>query len=141
MRRVYLDAGFASVPVLRTLKRRRLAYLLPLPVRGRSSGVRRLFTRPKSYWGDYTLHSQEHGSWTVKTVVVRRYLKGRYGQHGCKWFAYAITDLPHGTPPHQVFEWYRRRFELKAPIGNSIMCVLAPPRVARCCVCCWSAWR
>lgn len=77
VRRVYLDAGFASVPVLRTLKRRRLAYLLPLPVRGRSGGVRTLFTRTKSDWSYYTLHSQEHGPWTVKTVVVQPYLKGR----------------------------------------------------------------
>lgn len=114
VRRVYLDAGFASVPVLRTLKRRRLAYLLPLPVRGRSGGVRTLFTRPTSYWGYYTLHSPDYGAWTVKTVVVQRYLKGRYGKHGRKWFAYAITGLPRGTPPHQVFQWYRRRFGIES---------------------------
>jgi putative transposase len=114
VRRVYLDAGFASIPVLRTLKRRRLAYLLPLPVRGRSGGVRTLFTRAKSYWGYYTLHSQDHGAWTVKTVVVQRYLKGRYGKHGRKWFAYAIADLPRGRPPQQVFEWYRRRFGIES---------------------------
>lgn len=114
VRRVYLDAGFASVPVLRTLKRRRLAYVLPLPVRGRSGGVRTLFTRTKSYWGYYTLHSPEHGAWTVKVVVVQRYLKGRYGRRGRKWFAYAISHLPRGTPPHQVFAWYRRRFGIES---------------------------
>ncbi len=114
VRRVYLDAGFCSVPVLTTLRRRKLPYLVPLPVRGKSGGVRTLFTRSKSYWGFYTLHSPDSGPLTVKAVVVRRYLKGRYHKHGVKWFAYAVTGLPQGTPPAQVFQWYRRRFGIES---------------------------
>jgi putative transposase len=114
VRRVYLDAGFCSVPVLTTLRRRKLPYLVPLPVRGKSGGVRTLFTRSKSYWGFYTLHSPEYGPLTVKAVVVRRYLKGRYHKHGVKWFAYAVAGLPQGTPPAQVFQWYRRRFGIES---------------------------
>lgn len=113
VRRVYLDAGFASVPVLRTLKRRRLPHVVPLPPRGKSGGVRNLFTRPKSYVGTYTLHSPEHGEWTVQAVAVRRYLKGRYDKHGVKWFAYAVRGLPRGTPLAHIFEWYRRRFSIE----------------------------
>jgi hypothetical protein len=60
------------------------------------------------------VHSPDYGAWTVKTVVVQRYLKGQYGKHGCKWFAYAIADLPRGTPPHQIFEWGRRRFGIES---------------------------
>lgn len=114
VRRVYVDAGFASIPVLRSLKRRRLAYLLPLPVRGRSGGVRKLFTRAKSYWGDYTLNSTKHGAWQIKVVAVQRYQKGHYGKHGIKWFAYAIAGLPRGTPAGHIFEWYRRRFGIES---------------------------
>lgn len=113
VRQVYLDAGFCSVPVLKTLRRRKLPYLMPLPVRGKSGGVRTRFTRAQSYWGFYTLTSPDYGCWTVKVVVVRRYLKGRYAKHGVKWFAYAVTGLPHGTPPAQVFQWYRRRFGIE----------------------------
>jgi putative transposase len=114
VRRVYLDAGFCSVPVLTSLRRRKLPYLVPLPVRGKSGGVRTLFTRSKSYWGFYTLHSPDYGPLTVKAVVVRRYLKGRYNKHGLKWFAYAVAGLPQGTPPAQVFQWYRRRFGIES---------------------------
>lgn len=113
VRRVYLDAGFCSVLVLKTLQRRQLPYLIPLPVRGKSGGVRRLFTHPHSYWGFYTLNSPNDGPLTVKAVVVRRYLKGRYAKHGVKWFAYAVAGLPRATSPAQVFQWYRRRFAIE----------------------------
>jgi putative transposase len=113
VRRLYLDAGFCSVPVLKTLRRRRLPYLLPIPPRGKSGGVRHLFTRRKSYVAYYTLCSPEYGEWTVKAVVLRRYQKGRYGKHGVQWFAYAIGSLPRQTPLRQIFEWYRRRFGIE----------------------------
>jgi IS4 transposase len=112
-RRLYLDAGFCSVAVLKTLHRRQIPFLLPIPLRGKSGGVRTLFTRPKSYVGYYTFHSPTEGSWTVKAVALRRYLKGRYKKHGVKWFAYAVSALPWHTPLAQVFEWYRRRFGIE----------------------------
>lgn len=113
VRRVFLDAGFCNVPVLKTLRRRKLPYLMPIPARGKSGGVRHLFVRGKSYVGYYTLHSPDYGDWTVKAVVLRRYHKGRYGKHGIHWFAYAISRLPRRTPLRQVFEWYRRRFGIE----------------------------
>lgn len=113
VRRLYLDAGFCNVAVLKTLRRRKLPYVLPIPLRGKSGGVRKLFTRPKSYSGYYTLHSPSDGAWTVKAVALRRYFKGRYKKHGVHWFAYAICGLPRHTPLAQVFEWYRRRFGIE----------------------------
>lgn len=113
VRRVFLDAGFCHVPVLKTLRRRKLAYLMPIPARGKSGGVRTLFVRRQSYVGYYTLHSPDYGDWTVKAVVLRRYHKGRYGKHGIQWFAYAISGLPRRTPLRQVFQWYRRRFGIE----------------------------
>jgi hypothetical protein len=43
IRCAYLDKGFCSVPVLKVLHRRKLRFILPIPVRGKSGGVRTLF--------------------------------------------------------------------------------------------------
>jgi len=113
VRRVYLDKGFCSVPVFKTLTRRRLSYIVPVPVRGRSGGVRRLFQGRVSYHTTYTLTSPQHGTYTVSAVVVRRYSKGKAGRHGVRWFAYAVAGLPPRTRPTQVFELYRQRFGIE----------------------------
>ena len=65
VRRVHLDKGFCSVAVVKTLARRRLSYILPVPVRGKSGGVRRLFQGRRSYQTPYTLTSPQHGTGTV----------------------------------------------------------------------------
>ena len=44
LRRAYLDKGFARREVYALLRQRRLPYLIPIPVQGKSGGIRRLFT-------------------------------------------------------------------------------------------------
>jgi putative transposase len=113
VRRVYLDKGFCSVAVFKTLDRRRLSYIVPLPVRGRSGGIRRLFHGSASYWTGYTIDSPSYGRYTVNVAVVRRYSKGKYKRHAIRWFAFAIARLPSGLSPRQVFELYRQRFGIE----------------------------
>ncbi len=113
VRRVYLDKGFGSVPVFKTLARRHLSYIVPIPVRGKSGGVRRLFQGHASYQAPYTLNSPQHGTYTVTTAVVRRYSKGKTGHQGVRWFVYAVAGLPARTRPTHVFELYRQRFGIE----------------------------
>ena len=114
LRRVYLDAGFASVPVFQTLRRRRLTYLVPLPLRGRSGGIRALFRGRHSYHGYYTLNSHTFGTCRLQVVVVVRYYKGHKHKHGRRWLVYALNGLPRGTDPRHIFQWYRRRFGIES---------------------------
>jgi putative transposase len=113
IRRLFMDKGFCAIPVFRTLARRKLSYVVPIPVRGKSGGIRRLFQGKASCQTTYTFHSPEYGTFTVQAVAVRRYGKGRYGRHGVRWFAYAIAGLPTSMLPNQVFELYRQRFGIE----------------------------
>src|ERR1700690_237527 len=92
VRRVFLDKGFCSQPVFKVLRQPHLSYVIPIPVRGKSGGVRNLF-HGKSRKTPYTFHSPKQGAYTVQAMVVQRYSKGRYARHRSKWFAYAAAGL------------------------------------------------
>ncbi len=113
IRCAYFDKGFCSVPVLKVLQRRKLRFVLPIPVRGKSGGVRTLF-HFASRKTSYTFHSPQHGVLEVAAVVVKKYSKGRYKRKGARWFAYAVGRLPKSLEPHLVFEMYRQRFGIEA---------------------------
>jgi putative transposase len=113
LRRVLLDKGFCSAAVFRLLDQRRLAYITPLSVRGRSGGVRRLLRGRLSYFTTYTLHGSGNRPYTVRAVVVCRYNKGRYRRRGIARFAYAVAGLSPSIHPSAVFELYRQRFAIE----------------------------
>ena len=113
IRYAYLDKGFCCVPVFKTLKRRKIGYVILIPVRGKSGGVRALFEKFASYRTTYTFKSPKHGQLEVEAVVVKKYSKGRYKRKGARRFAYALGGLPKSIEPHQVFEMYRQRFGIE----------------------------
>ena len=107
-----VDKGFCFKPVFKVLDQHKLSRVVPIPIRGKSGGVRCLF-QGKSRKTTYTFHSLKYGAYTVQAVVTLRYSNGRYGRHTSKWFAYAAAGLPAGITPAQVFELYRQRFGIE----------------------------
>ena len=101
------------MPVLKTLQRRKLSFIIPIPVRGKSGGVRKLFDAPASYKTTYTCNSPKHGELEVEAVGVKKYSKDRYKRKGSRWFAYAGAGLSKSVEPQQVFEMYRQRFGIE----------------------------
>jgi hypothetical protein len=73
------------VPVLKTLQRRKIKFILPMPVRRKSGGVRKLFEASASHKTTYTFKSPKHGELKVSAVVVKKYSKGRYKRKGTRW--------------------------------------------------------
>jgi len=95
IQRAYFDKGFCAVPVLKTLKRRKLNFIMPMPVRGKSGGVRKLFEASASHKTTYTFNSPKHGALDVAAVVVKKYSKGRYKRKGVRWLVVEpVETLP-----------------------------------------------
>ncbi len=109
VRRVYLDKEFYSMAVFRTLARRGLAYVIPLPMR---KELRRAGRGRRSYYSTYTLHSSE-GTYTVQIALVHRYRRSRRQHRVVRWFGFALRGLPPRMAPRQVFQIYRHRFGIE----------------------------
>jgi hypothetical protein len=111
-RRLYCDKGFCSVAVLRLLRQRRVPYLIPIPARGGTGGIKSLFYGRCSYYTRYTFNRSTRAAYTTDVVIVCKYSAGCYGRHGVAYFAYAVYGLGP-IEAHQLFELYRRRFGIE----------------------------
>jgi putative transposase len=113
IRRAYLDKGFCSKEVFHFLRSHRIAYLIPIPKRGKSGGIRALFVGRGSYRTRYTFNANTEKAYTIDVILICRYPKGRYGRHKVEWFAYAAWGMDK-IDLHQVFDLYRRRFGMES---------------------------
>jgi len=111
--RLSADKGFCSVAVLRLLRQRRIAYIIPIPARGGAGGIKGLFVGRCSYYTRYTFYRRTAQAYTTDVVIVCKYSAGRYGRAGVEHFAYAVYGLGRVEAP-QVFELYRRRFGIES---------------------------
>ncbi len=62
VKRLYLDRGFYSVPMIRWLKALNIPFILPAVIRGKTGGTLALLRGRKSYATHYSLKSQLHGT-------------------------------------------------------------------------------
>ena len=111
IKRLYLDRGFYSVPVIRWLQALRIPLLMPAIIRGKDGGTRALCKGRNSYQTTYTLKSQEYGSVECQMSVVCRYHKGKRGKHGIQYLlfvSYRVKVALHQLPLH-----YRDRFGIE----------------------------
>ena len=110
--RLFLDRGFYNVQVIRYLKTQRISFVMPVIIRGKKGGTRGLLRQQKkSGRTTYTMRSPKNGEVTFEVVFVQVYLKGKYGKHGRRWYAYAVYDVK--AQPKQVYEMYRLRFGIE----------------------------
>ena len=106
---LYLDKGFCSGEIIRSLQRRQLAAVLACPVRGKTGGIRALCQGRGSFTTNYTFTD---GTTAHLALVDVRVPDPKTQRKQRKWLAFVLVNLD--WTPHQVFTKYRRRFGIEA---------------------------
>lgn len=113
IRRLYLDKGFCSGPVLRYLQAQPdLAVIMAAPIRGKKGGLRALCQGRASYRATHTFRSPANGEATVPVGIVRTFVQGRDKKWRAHWLVYVLLNVPD-EPLRQVRKLYRRRFGIE----------------------------
>jgi hypothetical protein len=117
--RLYLDRGFYSIEICRYLQKEGIAALMPVVKKGRTGGIRQLFTGQESYQTTYTLRNQKtKESVTIQVAIICTYQKGKRGKKGRQYFGYAFFNY---TPSlGGLYGDYRLRFGIETSyrVGN-----------------------
>jgi putative transposase len=111
VKRLYLDRGFYSVPVIRWLKALNIPFLMPAVIRGKTGGTRQLLVGRKSYATRYTLSSAQYGSVTCQMRVICTYYKGFKGKHGIQYALYVVHRV--NVALNQLHQHYKDRFGIE----------------------------
>lgn len=111
VKRLFLDRGFYSVPVIRWVKALNFPFLMPAIIRGKTGGTRQLLIGRTSYATNYTLNSPQYGSVTCQMAVVCNYYKGFKGKHGIQYSLYVVYRIKVALD--QLHHHYKKRFGIE----------------------------
>ena len=114
VKRLYLDKGFCSIPVLRHIEKSGWPAILACPIRGKKGGTRGLCQGHKSYATQHTFKSQKNGSFTAPVAVVRAYTtrkRSKRKKRGAVWLVYVVLNCNFN--PKTVRKLYRKRFGIE----------------------------
>ena len=106
---MYLDKGFCSGDILRSLQHVRQAAVLACPIRGKQGGIRALCQGRGSFTTDYTFTD---GTAARLALVDTRVRDPKTNRKQRKWLAFVLVNLD--WTPRQVYSKYRRRFGIEA---------------------------
>lgn len=114
VKRLWLDKGFASIPVYQLLAERNLGAVVACPLRGKptGSGTRALCKGKRSYHSRHTFRSPKYGSYQVPLTIVRTWSVTRQGRR--RWTYLAFVQLGTSLAPAKVRAGYRSRFGIES---------------------------
>lgn len=114
VRRLYLDKGFCSIPIMRYIAQTGWPALMACPIRGKKGGTRGLCQGRASYLTQHTFKSQAYGRYTATLAVTRTYAthkRRKRKKGGLRWLVFVILNAQ--IQPRTARKWYRRRFGIE----------------------------
>jgi hypothetical protein len=114
VRRLYLDKGFCSLPVLHYVEQSGWPAIIACPIRGKKGGTRGLCQGHKSYRTQHTFKSQQNGSFTAPVAVVRTYTshkRSKRKKRRATWLVFVVLNCHFD--PKTVRKLYRKRFGIE----------------------------
>ena len=111
VKRLYLDKGFCSIPVLRHIEKSGWPAILACPIRGKKGGTRGLCQGKKSYRTQHTFKSQENGTFTAPLAIVRSCTsrkRSKRKKRRAVWLVYVVLNCEFN--PKTIRKLYRKRF-------------------------------
>ncbi len=115
VRRMYLDKGFCSIPVLRYIEQSGWPAILACPIRGKDGGTKGLCQGRKSYRTEHTFKSQPNGSFTAPLAVVRTYTshkRSKRKKRRATWLVFVVLNCNFN--PKNIRNLYRKRFGIES---------------------------
>ena len=115
VRRMYLDKGFCSIPVLHYIEQSGWPAILAGPIRGKKGGTKGLGQGNKSYRTEHTFKSQQNGSFTAPIAVVRTYTshkRSKRKKRRATWLVFVVLNCNFN--PKNIRKLYCKRFGIES---------------------------
>ncbi|MDF5724401.1 MAG: ISH3 family transposase [Rhizonema sp. PD37] len=120
VKKLYLDRGFFSTPIIRWLQALNIPFIMPAIRRGKKGGIKQFLKGKKSYKTTYTMTRNKDDSVTFELWIICKYRKGKRGKNGIEYFAYVIYKAK--TSLTYIHEDYRKRFGIESSYRLKNLC-------------------
>ena len=120
VKKLYLDRGFFSTPVIRWLQALGIPFMMPAIRRGKLGGIKQFLKGKSSYKTTYTMTRGKDDSVTFDLWIICKYKKGKRGKHGVEYLAYVVNKIPISLA--YIHQDYRKRFGIESSYRLKKIC-------------------
>ena len=120
VKKLYLDRGFFSTPVIRWLQALDIPFMMPAIKTGKTGGIKQFLKGKKSYKTTHTITRGKDDSVTFNLWIICKYRKGKRKQHGVQYFVYVIHQIKINLD--YIYQDYRKRFGIETSYRLKNIC-------------------